>query len=629
MRLYRYFLCTVSLILMSISTFGQSSCPNLDFSMKNFTNWQAYRDKYKTGSTNIYPITLFSTIPISGQHTIYSFDDIGTAKDEKCDKIQKIPNGFLYSCKLGNEHDARHTPKDSINSNALEYTMTVDSNNSLLLLSFAYIMQQAGHTAVEQPTFKLQIRDMADNIITSLGCSDVTLISDKNDPDLVCRGTSSTSINGKDWTTVGFNLDMLMGQTIKIRFQIIDCKYAYHWGYAYFVAECRPMTIDLMFCEGSTEALMRAPDGFVTYQWTRTSKPGWSSSDTQINVSDYVDGEVFECVVTSKMGCTSTLRTVMARTIIDPNFYYGIRTGPNSVDIYDKDGNYTSKYDTCTRTATMVDLSTVRNGHKGQITWEVHGLDVISHDSLFTFTFPNPPNNTPRDYLLKLTVEAGNGCVDTSIVIKEHQIRIFPSAEVEISGPQYLCDNVKDTLRVKVINSYFIQHEWGGVTYDGTSIGTQVGNTLPISKAGTYWVKSLDTVNCYAYDTIHITHLSPSVNITHSDVLCYGELSGVITQGAITGGGDIETAYWVMPDKSGRDSIVNAIVSGGRYEQLRAGTYRFYSKDEYSCELFDTVVVTQPDSLRDTISQDSTVCYLPKGKVSVQVNGGTTPYTYV
>ena len=192
-----------------------------------------------------------------------------------------------------------------------------------------------------------------------------------------------------------------------------------------------------------------------------------------------------------------------------------------------------------------------------------------------------------------------------------------------------MCNDVQDTLRTETLRSAFVQHEWGGVTYDGTPIGTVVGQTLAISKAGTYWVKSLDTVNCYAYDTLHITHLSPSVNITHSDVLCYGESSGVIDQGAITGGGAIETAYWVMPDKSGRDSIVNANVSGKRYEQMRAGTYRFYSKDEYRCELFDTVVITQPSLLRDTISQDSTVCYLPKGKVSVQVTGGTTPYTYV
>ena len=62
---------------------------------------------------------------------------------------------------------------------------------------------------------------------------------------------------------------------------------------------------------------------------------------------------------------------------------------------------------------------------------------------------------------------------------------------------------------------------------------------------------------------------------------------------------------------------------------MGAGSYRFYFQDEYRCELFDTVEIRQPDPLRDTISQDSTVCYLPKGSVSVQVQGGTAPYSYV
>ena len=259
-------------------------------------------------------------------------------------------------------------------------------------------------------------------------------------------------------------------------------------------------------------------------------------------------------------------------------------------------------------------------------------IDVKQVKAPVTYTWsPNPSGSTGatlsnvKGDTYHVHIADVDGCqADTSI-----EIPSVPTPMVQINGPTYLCNDVKDTLRTETLRSVFVQHEWGGVTYDGTSIGTIVGNILPITKAGTYWVKSLDTVNCYAYDTIHITHLSPSVNISHSDVLCYGERSGEILQGAITGGGAIQTAYWVLKDISGGDSIVNAEVSGRRYEQLGAGSYRFYSQDEYRCELFDTVVISQPDPLRDTISQDSTVCYLPKGLVSVQVQGGTTPYGYV
>ncbi len=604
-------------LLCGINAFGQ--CPNLNFSLNSFMYWQAYVGNATTSGPNLH-----ASNPITGQHTLINYAQSiqdNTLQDEKCRLIQKVPDGYSYSCKLGNDGTGK-------GAEGLEYTLTVDSNNSLLILAFAYVLQQAGHSKPEQPTFKMNIRDTNGNIITSLGCSDVTLAANNTDPDLVCRANSSSDPNGKDWTTVGFSLEPLIGRTIKIRFETMDCTQSAHYGYAYFIAECRPMTIDLMYCEGSSAARLRAPEGFMTYTWTRSSDPSWRNNRMQINIQDPLDGEEFECEVSSKLGCTSKLRTIIAKTSIDASFYYGIRTGEQSADIYDKDGLYTNKYDTCTRTATMVDLSTVHNSKKDKVIWEIHGLNAYSTDSLFTYTFPDPPTNEPIDYLIRMTLEAENGCADTSDVLDEHWIRIYPSPLVEILGPERMCEGLEDTLIVQTLRSYFVHYEWGGISQLGKTI-SGIGEKLPITGPGTYWVKALDSVGCYAYDTIEVEPLSPTMDIKKTDILCYGDRTGVINHGPITGSGIIENAYWILKDINGNDSIDNATkITGKRYTDLMAGTYTFYAVDVDGCKLQYSVEITQPPLLQTECFQEPTTCFLPNGSASVTVTGGTPPYSY-
>ncbi len=616
--LLQSFVFLTSFILSGLSLYAQ--CPNLNFSMANFNYWQAYVGSATTSGPNLH-----ASNPITGQHTIISAAQAvasGEITDGHCHYIQTVPDGYSYSCKLGNDGTGK-------GAEGLEYTMAVDSNNSLLILSFAYVLQQAGHSTPEQPTFKMSVRDTNGNVITSLGCSDVTLASDNTDPDLVCRAASSTEVNAKDWTTVGFSLEPLIGRTIKIRFETMDCTQSAHYGYAYFVAECRPMTIDLMYCEGNSAARLRAPEGFMTYTWTRSSDPSWRNNRVQINIQEPLDGEEFECEVTSKLGCTSKLRTIIAKTSIDAAFYYGNRTGENSVDIYDNYGMYVNKYDTCTRTATMVDLSSVYNSKKDRVVWEIHGLNVVSYDSLFTYTFPDPPTNEPIDYLIRMTVDAENGCADTSDVLDEHYIRIYPSPMVEILGPERMCEGLKDTLTVETLRSYFVYHEWGGITRSGTTISKVVGDRLPITGPGTYWIKSLDSVNCWAYDTIEVAPLQPNMKIEQTNILCYGEQTGEINHGPITGSGIITSAYWVLKDVNGNDSIDERTrINGKKYINLRAGTYTFYAIDADGCELQFKVDITQPDSLESQCSQSPTTCFLPNGTASVSVSGGTPPYRY-
>jgi PKD repeat protein len=399
-----------------------AQCPNLNFSMGNFANWQGYLGSCDSGNISINPTAI-----TPGRHTIMDGAHLPiNFYDERCPKIKKVPDGFAYSAKIGNEAVGAEME-------AIEYTMTVDSTNSLLLIHFAYVMQyDSNHSLAEQSGFSMIIKDTAGNLIVNLPCGEINFAASPDLKDLACNN----SIIARDWTSVGYSLESLIGQTIKIYFETRDCINRCHFGYAYVVAECRPMTIELHYCEGQTAARLRAPDGFAWYKWTRSSMPDWSFEGAgrnyqQSSITNPSDGEIFTCEVTSAIdsSCTAILNTTFMVTSIDVDFAIGtIENG--QVDI--------TRYDTCDRTATFVDLSTITHSKKSSVRWTIDGLNVISRDSLFTYTFPKPIDNNPVTYVVRLRVTAENGCSDTS----SRHITIYPSL--------YL-----DSVRVNSVHAHF------------------------------------------------------------------------------------------------------------------------------------------------------------------------------
>ena len=617
------FLVLLTTLLLMISYEGLAQCPNLNSSFANFTYWQAYIGSCASGNYSIGP-----SAAIPGRHTIMNATDLiatGTIQDEHCPVIRKVPQGFNYSILLGNSSTGGEV-------DAISYDMVIDSSNSLLILSFAWVMEDPSHNTDEQPLFKMQIKDTLGNVI-KMPCSDVSFISGPMAAGLVCSGTPK----GKDWTTVGFSLLSLIGQKIKIYFEVRDCTLSGHYGYAYLSAQCRPMSIDLTYCEGSSAARLKAPDGFVSYTWTRTSQPSWHAYTQQINIQNPLDGEIFTCKLESALGpdCSSELQTVIAKTSIDASFAFGVANSQGYVNLDDprhqnSQGIYQSYYDTCTRTVTFVDLSTVINSKKEDIIWEIHGVNDNSHDSLWTYTFPETPGNEPVDYLVRLTVFAENGCGDTSKALDENWIRIYPTPQVTIIGNVEMCEGNENLLEVREVRSYFVKHEWGGKMLNGRILQPSFGDTLTVYGPGTYFVKSLDSVGCYAYDTIIVEPLSPKMDVSVTPVKCFGDSTGGFSHGRIEGIGPMTTLpFWLQEVNGVIDTLDNnAKVNGGRYSDLKAGTYTFYAKDANDCELVKKVIVPEPTLLTLQTSSDSTFCLKPNGKVHVLAEGATPPYKY-
>ena len=607
-----------------------SQCPNLNFSMGNFANWQGYLGSCDSGNITINPST---TTP--GRHTIMNGTQLlraGQLYDEQCPKIKKVPDGFAYSAKIGNSGTGAEME-------AIEYTLTVDSTNSLLLVHFAWVVEDPSHSANEQPRFSMQIRDSAGNAIpeTYLPCSFSSFLS-AGVSSLVC---STSSLLGHDWITIGYSLESFIGQTIKIYFETRDCTCGGHFGYAYVVAECRSMTIDLMYCKGQTSCRLRAPDGFKRYTWTRSSNPNWSHTGTatqsqNIIITDPVDGETFTCIMSSGDGwdwtyCAETLHKVIEKTIIDANFAYGVMEY-GEVDF--RSHNNQNWYDTCNRTATFVDRSKVVNSKQSKRSWTVHGLNMgFPNDSMVTITFPDPGLATPpKDsvrYLVRLTVQAEDGCIDTSKNTAYHYITIYASPRVRIEVDGFLCNGNTTHLKVRSLRSEFIHHIWSWK--DTNNIFQTVnGDSVQIDNEGKYALVSQDKLGCFASDSVTISILKPTINnLTVKNAKCYGENTGEFSHGQIIGANYAYTQFtWTLFDKDGNDSIVNGNPHYGLFQNLQVGIYRFKAEDTRGCILLGSVEVKQNDSLKISAISYPEINGSGNGSLKLEATGGIRPYKF-
>ena len=114
-----------------------AQCPNLDFSYGNLTHWQGYILNSCDSSFIISP-----PLPIPRKLEVLNrtwLEQQGLLYDEHCPFIPKIPDGCNFSCRIGNDEAGKQT---HVKVCAIEYEMRVNSRNSLLLLSFAWVETQ-------------------------------------------------------------------------------------------------------------------------------------------------------------------------------------------------------------------------------------------------------------------------------------------------------------------------------------------------------------------------------------------------------------------------------------------------------------------------------------------------------
>ena len=167
---------------------------------------------------------------------------------------------------------------------------------------------------------------------------------------------------------------------------------------------------------------------------------------------------------------------------------------------------------------------------------------------------------------------------------------------------------------------------FGLITYSwSTGDSSSTVNNL---SSGMYSITISDTAGCALTDSIYISSPDEFTSIyTSTDILCFGENSGsasVIFSGGVTD--------YLLSWQGNTFSLLggqNTFNSGSIIPQ---GIYPYSATDLNGCQLFDTITISQPDSLFTSyILSDyngfNISCFGDNdGEVSLNVIGGTSPY---
>jgi hypothetical protein len=125
---------------------------------------------------------------------------------------------------------------------------------------------------------------------------------------------------------------------------------------------------------------------------------------------------------------------------------------------------------------------------------------------------------------------------------------------------------------------------------------------------------------CTVSGTTTITEPTAIVHpYTSTNINCFGNATGSITTN-VSGGTPTYTYTWNP-----------ATASGATPTGLASGTYYLTISDNNSCQVFDTITLSQPAAaLTVTTSHTDVKCHGGSdGTVTINISGGTPPYTYL
>jgi len=174
----------------------------------------------------------------------------------------------------------------------------------------------------------------------------------------------------------------------------------------------------------------------------------------------------------------------------------------------------------------------------------------------------------------------------------------------------------------------------------GSATATAMGGTAPYTyrwstgattqtitglSAGTYTVQIQDANFCTINLSVSLSQPDDFiVDVAKQDVICFGQSNASILVSG-WGGTPPYTYEWStgVVETDTPDDL------GSEIQDLSAGTYMVTVTDANGCEIVESIEITEPPQLTATITNNTPSCAgLANGGASVQVTGGTPPYTY-
>ena len=203
-----------------------------------------------------------------------------------------------------------------------------------------------------------------------------------------------------------------------------------------------------------------------------------------------------------------------------------------------------------------------------------------------------------------VTISDNNGCSVTDSVL--------------VNEPSQMIDSIQlgNTLCYGDSSGWIDLSVWGGTTpYSFVWTDGSINEDLSNIPAGNYIVTITDANGCNLIDSAEIaqpTQISLVANITHN--LCYGDSAGNIGLNILGG-----TLPYSVAWNSQQDSIY--------IEGLAAQEYLVTVVDANTCELIDTFIIEQPDSIQLSFTSNNVQCPTDStGAIDMSIVGGNPPF---
>ena len=548
-------LCTVANVL-----FGQgNACPGLknpvDFMMHQ--NYSGQTGQRSTGVSN-YSQTFIeltsavirnsalastvSTVGCSGRDPVATrpnrFLIMGSGNDLNTNsQLSFLPNNqYISSIRIGNSCY-------SAEAEGLFYTMTVTPQNALVFIYYSIVLENALHSANQNPEFIIRIKKQNGNTFSNISDTLYYVVQSPVSGGPLGPWTQTGSVVYKPWAKAAINLYNYLYETIRIEVLVGDCSASGHYGYCYIAGDCQPMSLAASGCSpgASNEvATITAPSGLSGYQWYRSRYgelgsaqinvaanyepiPGTRGQDSVLDV--YVEDfpydpstgnryqcNTFKCVLTSYLDPAKPIRSELyvnacnhkptvameARTRCDGSILVLDRsTTPTSEGPV---GGDTARSQWVFRDATGQQLGTASGGSA-------------------SYTYPAAGD----DSVTLRTVSPLDSTCYTQRTLPIH-IRKNPSIGVALSRSSICADDTV-TLRGTCSDPIgIVRHRWtihdpiaGDTTLTGNPVVHRLANTSTIE----YVAMNADSCESAATATVSVGYF-PDLAITGDSVVCTG-----------------------------------------------------------------------------------------------------------
>jgi len=259
-------LLTAIFLLPFLFGSAQTTCPpNIGFDNGDFSNWQCYTGTVTSPNCLTNTVTLVPSAPVQNKHSIItpnSINDIFGNFPMTPDNSPVARLGFFGQ--TGSEVDA------------LSYTFSIPAAATNFSLNFKYavVYQNPNHCEKSQPHFSAKVYDVTTGAY--INCASAEYFGGSNLPGFqLSTNTSQGPVYYKPWTEVALPLDAYAGHTLRLEFVNADCTAGGHWAYAYLDLpnNCNSIVKGNKFC-ADAPATITGPGGFTGYTW-------WNSNFTQ------------------------------------------------------------------------------------------------------------------------------------------------------------------------------------------------------------------------------------------------------------------------------------------------------------------------------------------------------------